>query len=498
MRAPLGFLIVVILSSASQGADRWHVPPAGNCTPGGGRVSTERAQDASAFPLREGDTIGADRLAVLQSVLPPFVWSERDRFFYDGARLEVGPCFRDYSPPAFFRDARGTPARLGAEGELEGYRVGLPFPPAGIDHKDPRAGAKWLWNVEQRYQAAGFHGRFRLTDVTGGEAEPFEGKIFKIAVAHRADLAGPEHAVDGLKGQQWVAGGEFDKPFEAKDYAWRQFRTEESLRDPDRADDLHAYLPQWRRVRRLSAAHIDGLFIPSPAIAAAQANQVSVGAGPAGLGGTVGGAGGGSAGGGSGGGGTGAGVGIPGDLAPKAEPLRGGFEAFGLRPNLYDVDVVGMHDVLAPINVAKPMWPAAEDRDFGPSGLSLASDRWELRRALVLDARRRGADTPSGRFRLYVDLQTLQPLYVATYDGKGELLHTAIFASRWSEDRPDYPRWSEDGKRAVRVLDPVATVVAGVGTKGGWRRESWDMVSTPPKEAELRRMISVGELTRGQ
>jgi hypothetical protein len=376
--------------------------------------------------------------------------------------------------------------------------VGLPFPPAGIGEKDPNAGEKWLWNVEQRYQAAGFHGRFRLTDVTGGEAEPFEGEIFKIAVAHRADLPGPEHAVDGVKGQQWVAGGEFDAPFEAKDYAWRQFRPEESLSDPDRTDDLHAYLPQWRKVRRLSAAHIDGLFIPSPAIAAAQGNQLSVGAGPAGSAGGAGGSAGGSGGGGTGTGGTAGGIGVPGELAAQAEPLRGGFEAFGLRPNLYDVDVIGVHDVLAPINVAKPMWPTAENRDFGPAGLSLANDRWELRRAIVLDARRRGPGTPSGRLRLYVDLQTLQPLYVASYDGTNELQNVAIFASRWSEDRPDYPRWSDDRERAVRVLDPVATVVAGVGTKGAWRRESWDIVSTPPKEAELRRMISVGELTRGQ
>jgi hypothetical protein len=81
MRAPFAVLMAIILSSAAQAADRWRVPAAGSCTPGGGRVSTERADDASAFPFREGDTIAADRLAALQSVLPPFVWSERERFF---------------------------------------------------------------------------------------------------------------------------------------------------------------------------------------------------------------------------------------------------------------------------------------------------------------------------------------------------------------------------------------------------------------------------------
>jgi hypothetical protein len=496
MQAALAALIAFLAASPAVAADRWSIPEPG-CTPKGGRVSLERAEDAAPLPFEEGDVLGSDRLEALRNVLPDFVWSERGRFFYEGARLEVGPCFRDYAPPPFYRSAAAGGARLGADGALEGYGAGPPFPPSTLRADDPAAGRKWLWNVEQRYQGAGFHGKFRLTDVTGGEAEPFVGEIFMIPLVHRADRPGPDYAVEGVKGKEWVAGGVFHEPFDAKDYAWRQFRDVESLADPDRADEIHAYLPQWRRVRRLPSTHVDGLFVPSPAIASAQANQISVGAAPANVGAAAGGGGGGT-GGGAGSAGAAGALGNAGELGARTEPLRGGFEAFGLRPNLYDVDVVGVHDVLAPVNVAGPMWPAEANRDFGPAGLSLANDRWELRRAVVLDARRRGSDAPSARTRLYADLQTFQPLYLATYDARGELVAVAIFASRWSEDRAGYPRWRDDAARPVRVLDPVASVMAGADGRTGWRRESWDLVSTPPSEAELRRMISVGELTRGQ
>lgn len=481
-------LIAFAFPAAAQGP--WSLPAPGSCNPGGG-LATEGGEDATRFPFEEGDVVGPDRAAALRSYLPDFVWAQRERFFQEGARLEVGPCFRDYAAPAFFQEAGASPARLGPDGELEGYGAGVPFPPASIARDDPQAGAKWLWNVENRYQGAGFHGRFRLTDVTGSDAEPFVGRIFKIALAHRADRPGPKYAVEDAGDRMWVAGGEFEKPFDAKDYAWRQIRPA----DPERPDDLFAYLPQWRRVRRLPTSHVEGLFVPTPAISAVQGNQIAGGAGLPNVGAQAGsgGTGGGSA------ASPGAGAaGNPSELGLRTEPLRGAFAPFGLRPALYDAEVVGVRDVMAPINVAKPMWPAAPDRDFGPSGLSLASDRWELRRAVVIDATPREAEGDRARTRIYADLQTLQPLYVATYDSRGELGEVAIYASRWSEDRSDYPRWPGDDARAIRVLDPVASVVTSPTGRTGWRWESWDMVSTPPDEADVRRWLSVSDLTRGQ
>jgi hypothetical protein len=48
----------------------------------------------------------------------------------------------------------------------------------------------------------------------------------------------------------------------------------------------------------------------------------------------------------------------------------------------------------------------------------------------------------------------------------------------------------------VRVLDPVGAAFANLSESGSWRRESWDVVSTPLPDDEVKRLISTGELTK--
>src|SRR5690606_23803634 len=270
----------------------------------------------------------------------------------------------DYAPPGFFSEVtarESASATLTRDGGLEGWTAGLAFPPAGIDPADPQAGAKWAWNVATRYQAGGFRGRFRVVDLLGriGRAEPFEGEIFRVQVAHRADL--PGFAVPFAKGNWWVAGGRFFEPTNAREYAWRQYRNDAALREAIRTDDLLAYLPTWRRVRRIPAVHVEGLYMPSFSVGVVQSQQLAVGGGAAGAG--VVGAG-------------GAGV-----ESGTLQTRRSGFEGMELRPLLWDWRVAGVQDLLAPINVASPMYPAEKQREFGPWGLSFAGDRWELRRS---------------------------------------------------------------------------------------------------------------------
>ncbi len=473
-------------SVASGGA--WPLPEPDSCNPKGGLRTGLRthAEDAPpALPFAPGDVFGLEAVDVLRSFLPDFLWPYRDRFFFEGMRLEIGPCFRDFHPPAFYRQAteknRGE-AQLRPDGGIEGYRAGQPFPAEDLDPRDPRAGDKWLWNVEFRYQAGGFRGPFRMTDLVGriGRAEPFEGEMFKILMAHRADREADGYIAPGARGKYFVAGGIFFKPFDARENAWRQFRDLAHERDPRRSDDLHAYLPQWRRVRRLNANQIEGLYMPSFAVGVVQNQQIAVGGGAGVAGGT------GAAGGVSGVGGT-------------VQNKRSGYEGLVFRPLLYDTRVVGLHDVLAPLNSQKPGYPEDTDRDFGPWGLSFASDRWDLRRALVLEMR---AKQPSGELNarqlLYVDLQTLQPLYLATYDAKDELTNIGVYAGRWSEDRPDYPRWPDDPGRPIRVIDSVGAAFANLAESGSWRRESWTNVGTPPDDRSLKRLVSVSQLTKGR
>ena len=106
------------------------------------------------------------------------------------------------------------------------------------------------------------------------------------------------------------------------------------------------------------------------------------------------------------------------------------------RPLLYETKVLGLHDVLAPINSHVASYPENPDRQFGPWGLSFASDRWDLRRALVLEMRaKEPVSDLHARQVVYVDLQTLQPLYMATYDTKEEFTNIGMYAG--VRDRAD-------------------------------------------------------------
>ena len=216
--------------------------------------------------------IGAEQLALLREFIPSLLWENRDQFFFEGMRLEVGECFADYSPPAFYQAAtekfRGQPKLLPNSG-LDGYTAGQPFPADTISPDDVQAGAKWAWNYEQRYQAAGLNADFRISDIVGqyGRAEPFLGHIYKAQIAHRADRSGHNYRAKGSKKLLWVAGGEMSEPFNARGHAWRQFRDMSSETSPRRTDDLHAYLASARRVRRLTAAYVEGLYLPSFSVA---------------------------------------------------------------------------------------------------------------------------------------------------------------------------------------------------------------------------------------
>ncbi len=156
--------------------------------------------------------------------------------------------------------------------------------------------------------------------------------------------------------------------------------------------------------------------------------------------------------------------------------------------------------MLAPLNSKNPVYPEGSARSFGPYGLSWATDRWDLRRGLVLEGTSRevNPDDEVGRLLLWVDLQTLHPLYYAAYDKRGEPIDIGYYAGRWSEDRPDYPKWPDDPERPVRVIDPVGAAFANLKLRGSWRRESWNMVSVPGDDKSVRRSLSIRNLHKGR
>ncbi len=462
----------------------WALPPPGSsCSPPGGIAGWPAGEDAAGVPFQVGDTFQLSRLETLKNFLPPELWAYRERFFHEGMRLEIGACFADYSPPGFYTAATETfrdRARLLPNGGIENYTAGQPFPMLEIAPEDPAAGAKWAWNVALRYQGAGFWAAFRTIDMVGrnGTGEPFVGEMWKAQLSFRSDLPNEGYSAPGAKGNHWAAGGRLDEPFDARFHAWRQYRDTAHLKQPDLSDDLHAYLPNYRRVRRVSATDVEGVYMPSFSVGVVQASTIS------GLGGGLdGGAAGGAA---------------AGAAASSITTKRSGFEGLETRPLLYDFRLIGSKDVLTPINASRPSFPEVKDRDFGPWGLSFATDRWDLRRAVVIEGRAKGhaGGSQVARFVLYLDAQTAMPLYYISFDSRDERIDVGMFVGRWSEDRKDYRPWPADPKQSVRVIDSVGESFANIAEDGGWRRESWTIVSTPPDDKTLKRELSVNNLSK--
>jgi hypothetical protein len=455
-------------------------PDEGDCpTVSGDRSGTgPQAVDAAPITLREGMVITADDMLILRELLPKEIWQYRDVFFFEGMRMEIGPCFRRYPVPGFYKRATAEhagQATLARDGSLHGYVAGLPFPPESIDLEADDAAARWAWNLAQRFQGAGHRGHFRIVDFPTriGSVETYEGDFYLLLTRARADLAEQGYVIDEADDHLWVAGGRFMKPFRVRHIAWRQFRPHETNDDSGEPDDTFVYVPEMRKSRRASTAWVDGIYVPTYAVSdLGGGGSMAFGGGSVGISPTAG-----------------------RSSAVTTHSYRG-FEGLMLRPNAYHWRMRGTQDVLAPINGSATGYPQDPDRNFGTAGLSVASDRWEPRHAVVIEGLLRRDDESIRTVTYWVDYQTQQPLFRLTRAGRRRLIEVQIFVHRFSGDRPEYPEWP--GGVPALVFDPVAQMSYDViQGGGGWRRESYDSVSLPVDRRELPGLTSAASLERG-
>lgn len=457
-------------------------PPAGTC-PTIGRGDAKGVEDAAGVPLEEGMPLSLIDVLALEKLFPPELWKYRDYFFYEGMRMEIGGCHRDYPPTAAYRKAteqNAADVRLDEKGNLRHYRAGRPFPETGIDPAASDAAMRWAWNFELRDRGAGPVGSFRIFDLPDkiGTPQTYKGSFFHVQTGHRADLPESDYKSEAGSDKLWVAGGQFDEPFDARHLAWRQLRPNDTTEDFSEPDDTFVYVPTMRKVRRAATSWVDGLYAPRYLVAGIDQ----------------------------------AGGGVPfgsnefgpaGSIQPNAglsiaatENLRRGFIGLAIRPNAYVWRMLGEREVLAPLNGSTLGYPQNPDRNFGPSGLSVASDRWDVRWAVVIEGKARRAMDDVGYVRLWIDWQTGQPLYYMADRPNRLALDVGVLVHRWSADRSDYPDWPGVGR--VGVFDPVAAAFLDVGNgRSGWRRESYDSVSIPVEEKKLRKMAGVDALEHG-
>jgi hypothetical protein len=164
----------------------------------------------------------------------------------------------------------------------------------------------------------------------------------------------------------------------------------------------------------------------------------------------------------------------------------------------YEWECLGTMPLIAPTNSKLRAYPYSQDVDFGPLGLSFANDRWELRDAVKVRMTPKDEDHPYKYKDIYLDRQTLSPLYSFAYDRKAELWKIIWHNTRWSEAEEDYYEGWE-GVPEPRDLKAVADVIVNVQTGTGNRIESWNVHGTPMgSKGRVRQYIDVGRLTKGR
>jgi hypothetical protein len=412
------------------------------------------AQDVSGPSFKEGDVIGYDQIESLQKYLPKEFWDNRDFFFYEGMKLTIGPAHADYSPAEAYQAATKAntgKARLGAENSMSGYVTGQPFPSDKVDCKsDPEAGAKIAWNFDRRWDGEGGGARFIYSYWDRGERLPlyYEGKSRRVWLNGRAD---PEYQATGgevFRGdaRKRVTGIEVEAPFDSRGLTLLTYRYKDS-ENPSattRNDDTWVYSPALRRVRRISSAQ------RADAVAGTDFTFDDL------------------------------------------------FSFDGIVPQ-YEWKCVGRRDLLAPMNSRVKGYPLDKEHNFGPFGLSYADDTWDLRKAVVIEFHPRAADHPYSKKVIYIDEQSMEPLYSFAYDRKGELWKLIWHNHRWSEDPgfEQYKGWP--GVEKPRDIMAVSDTIVNVQTGTGNRIEYWDRSGTPfESKGALRRYIDQNRLTKGR
>ncbi len=404
--------------------------------------------------FKEGDVITLDRIEALKPYLPPEFWNNRDFFFYEGMKLEIGPFHRDYSPPPEYHAAterfRGQ-ARIGPDESIENYTAGQPFPIDEIDCKgDPNAGIKVMWNHDYQWRGDGASASFFYSYWDRGEQLPlyYEGTSKTINLSRRVEKEFlDKNDGDIFRGEKrkTAFGIEVDGPFDARGIMLMSYRykSTDNPRKSAKNDDTWVYVPTLRRVRRISTAQ------RTDAISGTDFTFD--------------------------------------DLGSFA----------GIVPQ-YKWECIGEMDIIAPMNAKARGYPYEKDHNFGPYGLSYADDNWELRHAIKIRFVPKNQDHPYHHKDIYIDKQTMSALYSFAYDQKQELWKIIWHNHRWSEDDDSYYKgW--DGVPKPRDLNIVSDTIANVQTGTGNRIEFWDIHGTPFKsKGKVRRYIDVGRLTKGR
>ncbi|MGH7961561.1 MAG: DUF1329 domain-containing protein, partial [Candidatus Binatia bacterium] len=224
---------------------------------GAAGVISLTAPDRAAADVQPGEVITKDNMEKAGDLIIPSVrW-----FLQQGMPIRVVP-YRKIELPRLYREATekySGQVKISANGkDIFNYVAGLPFPK--IDPNDPLVAFKLMWNHEQKPQYTDNAGTEWVAELVNnkGELERTYGSQFarrmmwtgrmytdpKPVIRHNpavryTEQFGPLFIPNGLKGAGYLG-----------------FR----YLGADDPDDSYLYLPELRRVRRVSVANRSDAF----------------------------------------------------------------------------------------------------------------------------------------------------------------------------------------------------------------------------------------------
>jgi hypothetical protein len=205
-----------------------------------------------------GTVITGENMAKYKDVLFPTA----EYFLQHGMTITVAPYKRWDWPPLYKEATEKYSAQVKlVEGghDIQNYVAGAPFP--AIDTlNDPMAGYKWIWNHEQSPTYSDNIGMGWNVELVNsrGERERLYGSNFWRRMRWRGrQYIDPKpvapHDPPLAMTEQW---GPLDDPNDLRGAGILNFR----FVDPSVADDSYLYLPELRKVRRLSVANRSDCF----------------------------------------------------------------------------------------------------------------------------------------------------------------------------------------------------------------------------------------------
>ena len=355
--------------------------------------------------FREGEVLTQADLDKLRPFLPP---GYLDEFNFPGVEFSVSPS-GNYAPHQDYLAATEKflgQAQLGEDGALENYVAGRPFSQREISPDDPMAGFMAAWNFNHRWKFYGMQVQQYVGALLaqGGTAALLPGypadliqgggtvERYLIAMYHQAyhthlaQLADKNYVLPLPHATEFEYKHylEFLEPYDVRGARFLVYRYE----NPYRQDDAWTFLPQLRKVRRLS-------------------------------------------------------------LNTRDDPIAGtdmtldDFTGFSGRVLDHQWKFLGWKTILHVMNSRHPY-----ARFFGPNGW-LPNDRWELRPCAVVEQIPVGQRNYGSKI-FFWDAQTYEATLVLMFDRQGKLWKVNDLLHGWSEDPTQSP--VDRGKRLPRNI----------------------------------------------